>query len=140
MRRLLLLSTAFLVSGCSTLPPTHDPEGCDRVSESVKQAGSDLVVDGDLYCATDDGDCELTPTRIIASRAFRPLGGVKIPVHILRKEAEDYGDELSRQDAISLCFPPQLWFPSEGHYYGRFYLRHETHGRYHMAFYPRTKD
>jgi hypothetical protein len=99
------------------------------------------VVDGDLYCATDDGDCDLKPSRIVTSKASGRIVADKIPIHILRKQAEAHSKELSAKNAISFCYPPQLWFPSEGHYRGRFYLRQEPGDRYHMAFYPRvTKE
>jgi hypothetical protein len=126
--------------GCASLPPSHDPEGCDRVAESAKRAGSDLVADGDLYCATSDGDCELTSARIIAGKIPGRVSERPIPIHILRKEAEDYSNKLVEQNEISFCFPPALWFPSEGHYHGRFYLRREAGSRYQMAFYPRVKE
>ena len=138
MRKWLGLA-AFLLNGCVTLPPTHDPEGCDRVPEEVKRFRSDLVVDGDLYCATDDGDCELTVSRKIAGKESASPGSL-IPIHILRKEADAYSDQLLKEGAIAFCYPAELWFPSEGHYVGRYYLRKEPGGRYHMAFYPRTKD
>ena len=134
-----LLAFAGLV-GCSTLPPTNDPEGCDRVRETAKRSGSDLVVDGDLYCAKDDGDCELTPTKIISSKVGRIDLKTRIQVHILRTEAEAYEVELSKRQDIAMCYPAELWFPSEGHHRGRFYLRSESEGKFHMAYYPRTKD
>jgi len=110
------------------------------VSESAKRAGSDLVVDGDLLCATDNNNCELTPARIITSKvAGQPISG-RLPIHILRKEADDYGKQLASRHEIAFCYPPEMWFPSAGHYRGRFYLRREGDGRYHMAFYPRTMD
>jgi hypothetical protein len=133
-----VIASAALV-GCTPLPPRIG-EGCDRVAESAKRAGSDVVVDGDLYCATSDGDCELTPARIIAGNAPRRVSERPIPVHILRKEADDYTNDLHARDEISFCYPPALWFPSEGHYRGRFYLRQEPDQRYHMAFYPRVRE
>lgn len=124
------------LAGCFTLPPKFDPEGCDHMSDSAKRAGSDLVVDGDLYCATDDGDCELAPVRAVKGKPPSRLGAPRIPIHILRKEAEDHHRRLIEENAISFCFPPSLWYPSEGRYRGRFYLRQESDRRYHMAFYP----
>lgn len=136
---LMLLS----LSGCvavqpMTAPPTHDPEGCDRDIESVKRTESDLVADGVLYCATDDGDCELSVAKVITSQSFTRTSGEKIPIHILRKEADAYSRELEKRDEIAYCYPPELWFPDKGHYLGRFYLRKEKDGRYQMAFYPRV--
>jgi hypothetical protein len=137
----LPVATAFLaITGCTTLPPKFDPESCDQVRESVKQTGSDLVVDGRLHCATDDGDCELRPAKIVAGGEFGRAGRGPILVHILRREARDYSDELTAHNEISNCFPPELWFPSQGPYRGRFYLRREDGGRYHMAFYPRETE
>ena len=139
MKRLLVTSALCALSGCATVPPTHDPEGCDRVPENAKRAGSDLVVDGDLYCATSDGDCELTPAKVIASKT-QPSPG-KILIHIIRKEADDYSKQLASRNEIAFCYPAEMWFPSEGHYRGRFYLRQGDQGRYQMAFYPRvTKE
>jgi hypothetical protein len=135
-----VIASAALAS-YAPLPPRFDPEGCDRVAESAKRAGSDLVVDGNLYCPSSDGDCELTPARIIAGKTPRGVVGERpIPVHILRKEADDYSNRLAEQSEISFCYPAALWFPSKGHYRGRFYLRQETGQRYHMAFYPRVKE
>ncbi|MDB5692017.1 MAG: hypothetical protein JWO81_1080 [Alphaproteobacteria bacterium] len=135
-----LVIASVALSDSAPLPPRFDPEGCDRVAESAKRAGSDVVIDGNLYCASADGDCELTPARIIAGKAPRRVGERPIPVHILRKEADDFSNDLHAQNQISFCYPPALWFPSEGHYRGRFYLRQETGQRYHMAFYPRVKE
>ena len=128
------------LGSCSTLPPTYDPEGCDRVSERAKQDGSDLVVDGELHCTTDDGDCELNASKIVSGNSRQTLAAGKIPVHILRKEGVTYSDELRKQGQISFCYPAELWSPSTGRFRGRFYLRKETQGSYRMAFYPRTKD
>jgi hypothetical protein len=138
--RLCIAAALLVLNGCATLPPTRDPEGCDRVSESAKRAGSDLVVDGNLYCATDEGDCDLTESRIVASKLPARSTPGKLPIHILRKEADDYSKQLASRNQIAFCYPAEMWFPSEGHYRGRFYLRREDGGRYHMAFYPRTMD
>jgi hypothetical protein len=96
------------LNGRATLPPKFDPEGCDRVRESVKRAGSDLVVDGRLNCATDDGDCELRPSRIVGGREAGRAGLGPIVVHILRREARDYSDRLTARNEIAFCFPPEL--------------------------------
>jgi hypothetical protein len=138
VRQLLVATALVALNGCAILPPTRDPEGCDRVSETAKRAGSDLVVDGDLYCSTDEGDCELTAAKIITGQPDPSAG--KLPIHILRKEADDYSKQLASRNEIAFCYPPEMWFPSEGHYRGRFYLRRQDGGRYHMAFYPRTMD
>jgi hypothetical protein len=138
VRRLLLITSALL--GCAPLPRTHDPEGCDHVAESAKRAGSDLVVDGDLYCASSDADCELTPARIITSAVPRPVSERPIPIHILRAEANAYSNHLRERGEISFCYPAALWFPSEGHYRGRFYLLRDSDRRYHVAFYPRVRE
>ena len=137
MTRWVMIATVTLL-GCAPLPPKHDPEGCDHVAESAKRAGSDLVVDGDLYCATSNGDCDLTAARIVAGKAPRWVSNRSIPVHILRKEADEFSNHLQEQNEISFCYPAELWFPSEGHHRGRFYLRREPDQRYHMAFYPRV--
>jgi hypothetical protein len=128
------------LTSCSTLPPTYDPEGCDQVSESAKQNGSDLVVDGELNCATDEGDCELKTSKIVSGNLRQTQDAGKILVHILRKEGDAYSDELRKQGQISFCYPAELWSPSTGRYRGRFYLRKEAQRSYRMAFYPRTKD
>ena len=125
------------LSSCTTLPPTHDPEGCDRTSESAKRAGSDLVVDGDLYCATDDGDCQLNILRKISGSASASQRS-QIVVHILREEAAAYSAEFVKRREIAFCYPAEMWFPSKGHYVGRYYLRQEVDGRFQMAFYPRV--
>jgi hypothetical protein len=132
-----VIASAALV-GCAPLPPRIG-EGCDHVAESAKRAGSDFVVDGDFYCATGDGDCELIPERIIAGHLPAHLAGRAIPIHILRKEADDYSKQLQQENSISFCYPPELWFPSEGHERGRYYLRREADQRYRFAFYPRER-
>jgi hypothetical protein len=134
------LITSVALLGCASLPPTFDPEGCDHVAESAKRAGSDLVVDGVLYCVSSDADCELTPARIIASAVPRSVSERPIPIHILRAEADTYSNQLRERNEISFCFPAALWFPSEGHYRGRFYLHQESDRRYRMAFYPRVRE
>ena len=140
MKRAVLFGVLCGMAGCSTLQPTHDPESCDHIGEMAKRAGSDLVVDGDLYCATSSGDCELTPSKVVSSRTFANAAMGKIHIHILRQEAATYSDELAKRGEISLCYPAQLWFPSEGHHHGRYYLTAQADGNFRMAFYPRTKD
>ena len=121
-----------------TAPPTHDPEGCDRVAENLKRVESDLVVDGDLYCATDDGNCDLMIKKVITTQSPTLKSGQKIAIHILRAETEAYGRRPENENAIIYCYPPELWSPSQGHYVGRFYLHRELDGQYRMAFYPRV--
>ncbi|MEA3063060.1 MAG: hypothetical protein QOJ94_2841 [Sphingomonadales bacterium] len=140
MTRLPVATALLALNIGATLPPKSDPEGCDRVRESVKRAGSDLVVDGRLNCATDDGDCELRPAKIVGGREAGRAGRGPIVVHILRREARDYSDQLTARNEIAFCFPPELWFSYKGRYRGRFYLRREARGRYHMAFYPRETE
>jgi hypothetical protein len=109
------------------------------VGETAKRAGSDLVVDGDLVCATDGGDCVLTLRRIVASRLPRTPLGDQLNIHILRAEAAAYSRELESRNEIAFCYPAKLWYPSAGTHRGRFYL-HEVNSLYQMAFYPRISE
>jgi hypothetical protein len=137
---LFAMTAALVVTACSTLPPTHDPEGCDRVAEAEKRIGSDLVVDGVLTCVSDEGDCDLQVDRVIASRDGRPSVGGTMSVHILREETTRYGDELRATNRIAFCYPAELWYPQEGRYRGRFYLKQDAQGRFVTAFYPRAEE